>query len=104
MGCSACQNIKTIEEARVKAQIMADNFQSNFVIYKKYIHGIGYTFGYSEQGRKLEQWCAEVEVVQFQQPESETILSDNGGEELVAIVPEETKPRTAKRKSVQSTD
>lgn len=101
MGCSACQNIKTIEEARINAQIMANACQLNFVIYKKYTHGIGYSFGYAEQGRKLEQWCAEVEVVQFQQPESETILSNNGGEKPIVVVPKKTVTRTIKRKPVQ---
>lgn len=101
MGCSACQNINTIEEARVKAQIMANNCQSNFVIYKKYIHGIGYTFGYSEQGRKLEQWCAEIEVVQFQQHQSEVVLPNIVGEKSIVVVPKKTVTRTIKRKPVQ---
>ena len=104
MGCSSCQNIKTIEEARINAQKMAKACQTNFVIYKKYIHGIGYSYGYSEQGRKLEKWCSEVEVIQFQQPESEVILSDNGGEEPVIVVPEETVTRTVKRKPAKATD
>ena len=80
---------------------MADNCQSNFVIYKKYIHGVGYTFGYSEQGRKLEQWCAEVEVVQFQQYQGEAIFSNNIGEEPIVAVSEESKPRATKRGSTK---
>jgi len=99
MGCSSCKEAQSYEKAKDLALKITQVWQSDVIIFKQFIHGIGYTYGYQRADEPVSKRCEQVEVIRFSQHQSSEILSDNSGEQSSIIKQEGIRHKPTKRKS-----
>lgn len=103
MGCSSCKKAQDYDTAKNLAAKIAQVWQSDVIIFKQFIHGVGYTYGYQRSDEPVAKRCEQIEVVRFQQYKSKEILSDTIGEESTIVEQETVIGRKNNRKSSKAT-